>query len=104
MIGGAAYFWQQVLGFFAGLSYKLGYEAARLEKAEQLRRGGLTREAPWRRPCVADAVSGTPVSAYARTAPMSSGWLSSALTSPPGYAAAVSRSARRAVLPRPGAG
>jgi hypothetical protein len=38
MIGGAAYLWQQVLGFFAGLTRKLGDEAARLEKAEQPRR------------------------------------------------------------------
>jgi len=38
MIGGAAYFWQEILGFFAGLSRKLGDEAATLEKPEQLRR------------------------------------------------------------------
>lgn len=38
MIGGAAYFWQEILGFFAGLSRKLGDEAATLEKSEQLRR------------------------------------------------------------------
>lgn len=38
MIGGAAYFWQQILGFFVGLTRKLGDEAARLEKSEQLRR------------------------------------------------------------------
>ncbi|HEU5389331.1 MAG TPA: hypothetical protein VFV73_25875 [Streptosporangiaceae bacterium] len=37
MIGGAAYFWQQILGFFAGLTRKLGDEAARLEKSGQLR-------------------------------------------------------------------
>lgn len=38
MIGGAAYFWQEILAFFAGLSRKLGDEAATLEKTEQLRR------------------------------------------------------------------
>lgn len=38
MIGGAAYFWQEILGFFVGLSRKLGDEAATLEKSEQLRR------------------------------------------------------------------
>ena len=38
MIGGAAYFWHEILGFFAGLSRKLGDEAATLEKSEQLRR------------------------------------------------------------------
>ena len=38
MIGGAAYFWQEVLGFFAGLSRKLGDEAATQEKSEQPRR------------------------------------------------------------------
>ena len=38
MIGGAAYFWQEILGFFAGLSRKLGDEAATLEKSEHLRR------------------------------------------------------------------
>jgi predicted lysophospholipase L1 biosynthesis ABC-type transport system permease subunit len=38
MIGGAAYFWQEILGFFAGLTRKLGGEAATLEKSEQLRR------------------------------------------------------------------
>ncbi len=38
MISGAAYFWQEILGFFAGLSRKLGDEAATLEKSEQLRR------------------------------------------------------------------
>ena len=38
MIGGAAYFWQEILGFFSGLSRKLGDEAATLEKTEQLRR------------------------------------------------------------------
>jgi hypothetical protein len=38
MIGGAAYFWQQILGFFAGLTRKVGDEAASLETAEQLRR------------------------------------------------------------------
>jgi hypothetical protein len=38
MIGGAAYFWQEILGFFAGLTRKLGDEAATLEKSEQLRR------------------------------------------------------------------
>jgi hypothetical protein len=38
MIGGAAYFWQEILGFFAGPSRKLGDEAATLEKSEQLRR------------------------------------------------------------------
>jgi len=31
MIGGTAYFWQEILGFFAGLSRKLGDEAATLE-------------------------------------------------------------------------
>jgi hypothetical protein len=35
---GAAYFWQQILGFFAGLTRKVGDEAASLETAEQLRR------------------------------------------------------------------
>ncbi len=38
MIGGAAYFWQEILGSFAGLTRKLGDEAPRLEKSEQLRR------------------------------------------------------------------
>ena len=38
MIGGAAYFWQEILGFFAGLTRKLSDEAATLEKSEQLRR------------------------------------------------------------------
>lgn len=38
MIAGAAYFWQEILGFFAGLSRKLSDEAASLEKSEQLRR------------------------------------------------------------------
>lgn len=38
MIGGAAYFWQEILGFFTGLTRKLGDEAATLEKSEQLRR------------------------------------------------------------------
>lgn len=38
MIGGAAYFWQEILGFFSGLTRKLGDEAATLEKSEQLRR------------------------------------------------------------------
>ena len=38
MIGGAAYFWQEILGFFAGLTRKLGDEAATLEKSEHLRR------------------------------------------------------------------
>lgn len=38
MIAGAAYFWQEILGFFAGLPRKLGDEAATLEKSEQLRR------------------------------------------------------------------
>jgi predicted lysophospholipase L1 biosynthesis ABC-type transport system permease subunit len=38
MIGGTAYFWQEILGFFAGLTRKLGDEAATLEKSEQLRR------------------------------------------------------------------
>ncbi len=38
MIGGAAYFWQEILGFFTGLSRKLGDEAATLERSEQLRR------------------------------------------------------------------
>lgn len=38
MIAGSAYFWQEILAFFAGLSRKLGDEAATLEKSEQLRR------------------------------------------------------------------
>jgi hypothetical protein len=38
MIGGAAYFWQEILGFFAGLTRKLAGEVATLEKSEQLRR------------------------------------------------------------------
>ncbi|MGH9092980.1 MAG: hypothetical protein ACRDZR_16630, partial [Acidimicrobiales bacterium] len=38
MIGCAAYFWQQILGFFAGLTRKVVDEAANLEKPEQLRR------------------------------------------------------------------
>lgn len=38
MIAGAAYFWQEILGFFTGLTRKLGDEAATLEKSEQLRR------------------------------------------------------------------
>ena len=38
MIAGAAYFWHEILAFFAGLSRKLGDEAATLEKSEQLRR------------------------------------------------------------------
>jgi hypothetical protein len=38
MIGGAAYFWQEILGFFTGLSRKVGDEAATLEQAEHLRR------------------------------------------------------------------
>jgi hypothetical protein len=38
MIGGAAYFWHQIVAFFAGLSRKLGDEAATLEKSEHLRR------------------------------------------------------------------
>lgn len=38
MIGGAAYFWQQILAFFTGLARKLGDEAATLEKSEHLRR------------------------------------------------------------------
>ena len=33
-IGEAAYFWHQVVAFFAGLSRKLGDEAATLEKSE----------------------------------------------------------------------
>ena len=38
MIGGAAYSWQEILGFFAGLTRKLGDEAATLEKSEHVRR------------------------------------------------------------------
>lgn len=38
MIAGAACFWREILGFFAGLTRKLGDEAATLEKSEQLRR------------------------------------------------------------------
>lgn len=38
MIGGAAYFWQEILGFFAVLTRKLGDEAATLEESEHLRR------------------------------------------------------------------
>lgn len=38
MITGAAYFWQEILGFFAALTRKLGKEAATLEKSGQLRR------------------------------------------------------------------
>ncbi len=38
MIGGAAYFWQEVLGFFTGLTRKLRGEAVTLEKSEHLRR------------------------------------------------------------------
>jgi hypothetical protein len=38
MIAGAAYFWHEILAFFAGLSRKLGDEAATLEKSEHLRR------------------------------------------------------------------
>ena len=38
MIGGAAYFWQEILSFFTGLARKLGDEAATLEKSEHLRR------------------------------------------------------------------
>lgn len=38
MIGGAAYFWQEILGLFAGLTRKLGDEATTLEKSEHLRR------------------------------------------------------------------
>lgn len=38
MIGGAAYFWQEIFGFFFGLTRKLGDEAATLEKSEPLRR------------------------------------------------------------------
>ena len=37
MIAGAAYFWQEILGFFTALTRKLGKEAATLEKSEQLR-------------------------------------------------------------------
>ncbi|KOU36253.1 hypothetical protein [Streptomyces sp. WM6378] len=38
VIGGAGYFWREVLHFFAGLSRKLTDEAKTLEKAQQLRR------------------------------------------------------------------
>lgn len=38
MIGGAAYFWQEILAFFTGLARKLGDEAATLEKSEHLHR------------------------------------------------------------------
>ena len=38
MIAGTAYFWQEILGFFAGLSRKLGDEAETLEQREHLRR------------------------------------------------------------------
>lgn len=38
MIGGAAYFWQEIFGFFSGLTRKPGDEAATLEKSEPLRR------------------------------------------------------------------
>jgi len=38
MVAGAAYFWHEILSFFAGLSRKLGDEAATLEKSEHLRR------------------------------------------------------------------
>jgi hypothetical protein len=38
MIAGAAYFWHEILAFFAGLSRKLGDEAETLEQAEHLRR------------------------------------------------------------------
>ncbi|MEV3858163.1 hypothetical protein AB0J38_28035 [Streptomyces sp. NPDC050095] len=37
-IAGAAYFWHEVLRFFAGLARKLTDEAATLEKEQQLRR------------------------------------------------------------------
>ena len=45
MIGGAAYFWQEILGFFAGLTRKLGDEAATLEKSEHLRWVARSRQA-----------------------------------------------------------
>lgn len=38
MIAGAAYFWHEILAFFAGLSRKLGDEAETLEQREHLRR------------------------------------------------------------------
>ena len=38
MIGGAAYFWHEIVSFFARLFRKLGDEAATLKKSEQLRR------------------------------------------------------------------
>ena len=38
MIAGTAYFWHEILAFFAGLSRKIGDEADTLEKGEQLRR------------------------------------------------------------------
>lgn len=38
MIAGAAYIWHEILGFCAGLTRKLGDEAATPEKSEHLRR------------------------------------------------------------------
>ena len=38
MIAGAAYFWHEILAFFAGLARKIGDEAATLEESEHLRR------------------------------------------------------------------
>ena len=38
MIAGSAYFWHEILAFFAGLSRKIGDEADTLEKGDQLRR------------------------------------------------------------------
>jgi hypothetical protein len=38
MIGGAAWFWQALVGFFGGLSRKFTDQARTMEKAEHLRR------------------------------------------------------------------
>ena len=38
IIAGSAYFWREILAFFAGLSRKFTDEAETLEKAEHLRR------------------------------------------------------------------
>lgn len=38
MIGGAAYFWREILNFFAGLSRKFTDEAAAMEETQHLRR------------------------------------------------------------------
>lgn len=37
-IAGAAYFWREILGFFAGLSRKFTDEAVTMEKTQHLRR------------------------------------------------------------------